>query len=463
MRNFVRISTALLLSAQILPAPWALMAYQGKVVDVWPESTAEALRKPGGGSAAAGLGLYRQPPDTTLGLTVLVDFSDQSGAFTVNQVNDWLNKSGYNLGGTRGSVRDFFLENSHGKWTFNNELFGYYRAKHPKAYYEESADFRRAEDLVMEVIEYLDPLVDFKRYDNDRNGATESFSIVYAGSARTWAQGLWPHAGWTGQTRDGVKLDRYNMVDMGNKLVLYGFCHEVGHMVFNWPDLYYFGDYCLMGNGMPEENPVPVNDFFRADQGWLPYVTISPNENRVYEAIPNTLGFLSVNPADPNRMYFWSAIRNTGRWSHLKGRGLLMFAWDKGGTNSSGKRRRLSVVEADGDSALARSQWPDPGSATGDFFYAGNRSEFSPTATPAAGWNLRVHSIGSIADTMTFAVGNGQVSVSAPSGSSFPRRPVSRRIGAQFPARGIHEVDLRGRRNPGSAFGVKIAAEAPMR
>jgi hypothetical protein len=260
------------------------------------------------------------------------------------------------------------------------------------------------------MLTYFDPFVDFSKYDNDKNGTTESISFVYAGAGRDWGKGLWPHSGWINKKKDGVTLGTYNMSDMGSGLGLYVFCHETGHMIFGWPDLYWFGDYCIMGNRMSDNNPVPVNDFFRADQGWIPTTTLSETDNARFTVAPGQRVFRYLNPASKKQMYLWSFVQNTGRYSSLRGKGLLIFKFDnsiKG--NSAGTSRQLYIVEADGNNAMAEAQWPNPGSAATDFFYSTNKSEFSSTTKPSSLWGLKIYSISTVTDSMTFYVGTGTV------------------------------------------------------
>ncbi len=252
----------------------ALIVWDGEIVPAWPEEFYQtALAKRSASTSDAPYGFFPHPRDTTFGIVMIVDFSDQTAKFTKEQVNEWLNKKGYSTSYANGSVHDYFFQISNGKFNLFNDVFGYYRAKNPKSYYENANGYEKASELVNEMISYFDPFVDFSKYDNDKNGTTESISLVYAGSGQTWGKGLWPHSGRINQKRDGVTLGAYNMSDMGSGLGLYVFCHETGHMIFGWPDLYWFGDYCIMGNRISDVNPVPVNDFFRADQGWIPTVT----------------------------------------------------------------------------------------------------------------------------------------------------------------------------------------------
>jgi M6 family metalloprotease-like protein len=116
---------------------------------------------------------------------------------------------------------------------------------------------------------------------------------------------------------------------MGSRLELYVFCHESGHMLFGWPDLYGFGDYCLMGNAQSPTNPVGINDFYRADQGWVPQIDITPETNARYSATPNGGGFRYVNPKRNTESFFWSNVQNAGRFKSLRGSGFLVLHFDK--------------------------------------------------------------------------------------------------------------------------------------
>jgi M6 family metalloprotease-like protein len=394
---------------------YSIIVWEGTIVQQWPDeaiSSQHVKRSETSSSHAnqSGFGLYPQPKGKMYGIAMVVDFSDQPAKFTQEQLIDWLNKPGFSMGRTKGSVRDYYLECSNGQVDLNHDVVGYYRAKKPKSYYENASGYGTANELIREMIDYFDPLVDFSKYDNDKNGTTEAISFVYAGSGKTWGKGIWPHSGYIGIRKDGVRLGRYNMCDMGNSLTIYVFCHEVGHMIFAWPDLYWFGDYCLMGNRMSDVNPQAINDFFRADQGWIPCETINSKTNKVYQSWHNKTGYRYLNPRNRNQMYFWSIVKNFGRWNNIKGRGLLLYKFDKSiDGNKSGTSRCFYVVEADGNNDLARAKWPNPGSRASDFFHKGNKPEFSSSTNPASSWGLRIYNISSIADTMSFTVGTGAV------------------------------------------------------
>ncbi|MBN1308276.1 MAG: M6 family metalloprotease domain-containing protein [Chitinispirillaceae bacterium] len=422
MTMLVRRAFLLILVTGIYHASFSLIVWEGKIVASWPDHPQPFLRKsssrPFSSSASEGFGFYPRPAGKIYSLAMIVDFSDQPAAFSREEIEDWLNKPGFSAGSTKGSVRDYYYECSNGKLELVNDVAGYYRAKKTKAYYESVSGYSGSDELVEEMIAHFDSIVDFSKYDNDKNGATEAINFVYAGSGKTWGQGLWPHAGYLGKKRDGVQIGRYNMSDMGTSLTLYVFCHETGHMLFGWPDLYWFGDYCIMGNRMSDPNPQAINDFFRADQGWIPTTDVVSIDNKAFTACHNGGGFRYVNPAVPGEMFYWSVMNNTGRWSNVRGRGILIYHFDdRIDGNTSADKRTLFVVEADGNNRLASAQWPDPGDEAADFFSAGNKSEFSASTTPASSWGLRIYDISAAGDTMSFKVGTGVVAAAPAAGN----------------------------------------------
>ena len=415
MPNLTKTVIFILTAGTFTMAP-AIIVWNGEIVSEWPDQRHSSLHKTaassGDSTPAEGFGIYPHPVGTIYGLTMIVDFSDEPAKFTREQIIDWLNKPGFSMGSTNGSVRDYFFDCSNGKLELLNDVFGYYRAAKPRSYYEGRSGYSGADELVAEMIDHFDPEVDFSKYDNDHDGRTDAVSIVYAGTGKTWGQGLWPHAGNYGKKKDGVRFGRYNMSDMGPSLTLYVFCHETGHMLFGWPDLYWFGDYCIMGNRMSDANPQAINDFFRADQGWIPTTDIAPDDNGAFTAAHNGGGFRCVNPSVPREMFYWSVIKTDGRWSNVKGDGILLYHFDgRIGGNTSGKQRTLYVVEADGNNALAAEQWPNPGYNARDFFNRENNAEFSVTTKPASSWGLKIYDISEAGATMTFKVGTGTVAL----------------------------------------------------
>ena len=418
---------------------YADIVWQGKKVQSWPEEAmptfnstphTHALMKT---TAKTTQSHYAAPKGKIYSLTLLVDFSDKAAPVTVSEVEDWLNKEGFNRDGCNGSVRDYYLDVSNGQLDLTNEVFGWYRAKHPKSWYESLPGYTGSDSLMKEVFDYFDPKVDFSRYDNDKDGTTEAINIVYAGAGQTWGQGLWPHSGWSNEKRDGVKLTHHQMTDMPGTFSIYVFVHESGHMIFGWPDLYWYGDYCTMGNRANDLNPVAINDFYRADQGWIPFVDVTSDDISQFTSLevtkPGEVCYRYKNPARPNQEgLVWSYVRNTGRDKALAGSGLLMQHYDFSiSGNSASDKLGLRIVHA---SAAGKSsdnvsdQWPSPGSTANTFFKSGTYSKFTDDAYPAIRWyngsktGLKITDIGTPGETISFCLGENCTAATSASSSS---------------------------------------------
>lgn len=427
------IAFGVLSSLLLLPTMlFADIVYQGKRVQEWPEEARPTFSNHNAnqprfvlGKTTATQSHYAAPKGKIYSLTLLVDFSDKQAPVTVSEIEDWLNKEGFNRDGCNGSVRDYYLDVSNGQLDLTNEVFGWYRAKHPKSWYESLPGYTGSDSLMKEIFDYFDPQVDFSRYDNDKDGTTEAINIVYAGAGETWGQGLWPHSGWSSEKRDGVRLTHHQMTDMPGKFSIYVFVHESGHMIFGWPDLYWYGDYCTMGNRAHDLNPVAINDFYRADQGWIPFVDVTSEDVSLETTKPGEVCYRYKNPARPDKEgLVWSYVRNKGRNQVLKGSGLLMQHYDfsiEG--NSASDKLGLRIVHA---SAAGKSndnvteQWPSPGSTANTFFKYNAYPEFSDEKYPAITWysgaktGLKITDIGTPGETLTFCIG-GECSLSSSS------------------------------------------------
>src|SRR4051812_41317775 len=112
-RSVARLLTgSLVLACALIRPASALIVYNGKVVDAWPQDAVQTWTGPGPGalgkSAAAVPHYYPHPSGTVWGLTLLVDFPDQPPAFTKDEIDAWLNQKGFNRFGCKGSVRDYY-------------------------------------------------------------------------------------------------------------------------------------------------------------------------------------------------------------------------------------------------------------------------------------------------------------------------------------------------------------------
>ncbi|MGN1240431.1 MAG: hypothetical protein ACI4TV_06120, partial [Paludibacteraceae bacterium] len=165
------------------------------------------------------------------GLVLLVEFNDCSFRFSAEETrqlyNDMLNSrnyTGYNdavYGGWQdctGSVRDYFIDNSHGKFDPVFDVVGPVRMD-VSCRYIQCVD--NTYDLTEMILDKVNSEVDFSQYDSDGDGDVDMIYILYAGYSSMY-QGndellVWPHATTlvdeTGQVPDiiydGVRMARF--------------------------------------------------------------------------------------------------------------------------------------------------------------------------------------------------------------------------------------------------------------
>ncbi|MHC4501201.1 MAG: M6 family metalloprotease domain-containing protein, partial [Planctomycetota bacterium] len=315
--------------------------------------------------------------------------------------------------------------------TYTNIVTGYYTALYPKSYYDDPARDCGSvgREIVGEALNWLeDQGFDFTQISVDGNNRMLAINVFYAGTANAgWSNGLWPHKwSYTGFTSSsGVRSYNYQITSMGTSLVLRTFCHENGHMICGWPDLYDYGyesngagNYCLMAYGGSNSNPVPPNAYFRDLKGWDAVTDITndaPGSSHAHQANSNTC-FIYRNQANSNESFYIESRLRSGRNSSLPDEGLLIWHVDEAGSNDNEQMTpslhyKVSVEQADGAFHLENDF--NYGSS-GDLFHSGYKDSFTDSTTPDAKWwdgsdsGLEVVNIGPLGATMSFWVNTQQ-------------------------------------------------------
>ena len=194
-------------------------------------------------------------------LVILVQFSDVEFASESTAQQDFtnlLNQHGYSANGGTGSARDFYYDNSHGKFEPVFDVYGPVTLDNNRAYYggnDSSGNDKKPEYAVKEGCEkvYTEFNVDFSQFDNDGDGEVDLVFMYYAGKGEADSDvedAIWPHqweltSGGINLTLDDKKIDKYACT---NELVGSGTldgqmcgigtaCHEFGHAM-GLPDFY---------------------------------------------------------------------------------------------------------------------------------------------------------------------------------------------------------------------------------
>lgn len=218
------------------------------------------------------------------GLCIPVDFEDEPAALDQQEIERFCNEPGYSGFNNNGSVRDYFFDVSNGQLEYTNLVTPVYRAKHNKTYYTDPLIGGKARtiELIEEAIaHFLAEGFDFASLSISGSGAVYALNVFYAGdNDNQYREGLWPHQWYLDAPIDigiGVIQD-YQITNMGDELSLGTFCHESGHLICAFPDLYDtdldsagVGVFCLMGLGgtWDEKNPVEPCAFLKFRAGWF--------------------------------------------------------------------------------------------------------------------------------------------------------------------------------------------------
>lgn len=340
-----------------------------------------------------------------VGLCLLIDFPDLPGTISRQEVEDYCNKPGYNGFGNNGSVRDYFMANSDDKLCYTNLVAPYYRARNNRSYYTDPTQIwpRRAQELLREALDWLRTQnFDLTSLSVDSEQHVYATNVFYAGGQGNWMSGLWPHFGILTpryELMPGKIIADYQITNMGHELTLGTFCHESGHMICDFPDLYDrtpdggrfthgVGKFCLMGYGgeIDKKNPTQINAYLKHRAGWANSVTdITPGLQASISAGINDFYMLRKNDQE----YFIIENRQkTGVDRALPGSGLAIWHVDELGNNdfqqmTPERHYECSLEQADGLFDLERAG--DAGQGR-DLFHGAGTTSFSDATTPDSRW-----------------------------------------------------------------------------
>jgi M6 family metalloprotease-like protein len=288
---------------------------QGRIV---LSSSDGALAKNGDGnppeSAAAAVAGTRK------NLVLLVGFPDYPGEMSVstNEINNYFNDLAYTNSGNATSVRGFFDIQSHGQLDIQSVVTDYFIAPSNLAYYYVggTTGSSRIDDLARYRLDQLEGEgFDFAQLDGNGDGKVDCVSILLAGGSnpfRGYAGGF----SWTNFATYGLSANCAKQVSpLNDPLELFTVCHELGHAICGFPDLYpYDGNaahthhFCLMSGGGPH-HPDGVSAAMKYQAGWVTATDV-PNAalNSYTLDVDGTNIVRYVNP-DNNKEYFLFEMR----------------------------------------------------------------------------------------------------------------------------------------------------------
>ena len=333
-------------------------------------------------------------------IVVLVDYSDKPMVQSAAHFNDLFFSTGVL---PNGSVKEYFAEVTGGLVDIVGEVQGPFRLPRTLAWYAnenfgigEPTGQPRANIMARDAADAADPTVNFGPYDNDGNGFVDAFIVVHAGSGgeQTGNSGdIWSHK-WVlpdALATDGTQIYAYLTVPEDSRI---GVCaHELGHLVFGFPDLYDtdytsegIGDWCLMAGGSwngDGDIPAHPSAWCKANQAWVEVTNLAENRTITIPDVQSSNSVYRVwTDGDSGPEYFLLENRQrTGYDAQLPGEGLLIWHIDESQIDNTNESHfKVALLQADGqrDLEMARDQGdngdPYPG--------ATNNTAFTPSSTP---------------------------------------------------------------------------------
>ncbi|CAN5117896.1 hypothetical protein BH09BAC4_BH09BAC4_17640 [soil metagenome] len=299
---------------------------------------------------------------------VLVNFTDRAIAQPVSHYTDLF----FSLGVVpTGSVREYYREVSNNAVDIQGQVIGPVTLSHPMSYYAHGASGRgnalpNARTMAQEAAQLANPLINFGSYDNDGNGFVDAFIVIHAGrgAEETLAvTDIWSHK-WVLPSvfaADGKSIYAYLTVPEDCKL---GVCaHELGHLLFGFPDLYDtdeinasegIGNWCLMAGGSWNgggNRPAHPSAWCKVQQGWVTVVNQTTNG---LVSLPDVKSSFRVNrlwkTGSAGSEYFLVENRQkTGFDDHLPQGGLLIWHIDDAVANNTNEAHyKVALMQADG-------------------------------------------------------------------------------------------------------------------
>ena len=241
------------------------------------------------------------------GLIILVEFQNMK----FQESNDRsryeriCNEPGYSEGSFKGSVYDYFYDQSYGQFELNFDVAGPVEMPNDYSYYGQdiggSGDDAHPGEMVAAACEAVADEVNFADYDWDGDGRVDQVMCIYAGQGQAdggSSNTIWPHE-WElsysdyGQelVLDGVTIDTYAVANERRSSSIEGIgtiCHEFSHCL-GLPDMYdinYGGNYgmgswSLMDQGSYNGDgfcPSGYSSFDRFTCGWVKPVELTRSQ-----------------------------------------------------------------------------------------------------------------------------------------------------------------------------------------
>lgn len=350
-------------------------------------------------------------------LAIVVEFTDHAQSVPATFFDSLMFSS---VGNT---VRSFYSEISYTQLdllTVNMpSSLGWQTAPQTYAYYVDGQKAlgsypNNSQKLIEDLVDLVDPLVDFSQYDNDGDGWVDLLLVIHSGTGAEFSGSVndvhshkW---GISPRTRDGVVISDYTIQPefwaAPGDMTIGVYAHELGHG-FGLPDLYDIdntsngiGYWGLMSYGSWNgptgfgESPAHPCAWSKIQMGFVTATNITGNTNNTAIASSTTTPqiFRLWNAGGASDEYFLVENRQqTGSDTYLPGSGLLIWHIDdskSGNTQEWWPGQPVSdhylVALEQADGLFEMEQDIDFGDAADPFPGSGNNTAFNAVSSPSS-------------------------------------------------------------------------------
>lgn len=369
---------------------------------------------------------------TKKGLVILVGFDDLAfeEGHTKRLYERILNEENYDVPPFTGSVHDYFVDQSLGKFDLTFDIIGPVTVSKSYSYYGKNdtrGNDMHPTEMVREALDLISDSVNFADYDWDGDGEVDQVFVLYAGHGEADYSyqdpaTIWPHEwqliadGSPAPTYDGITVDTYacsNETAFDGTISGIGtICHEFSHCL-GFPDEYdmngdNFGmsrwslmDYGSYNGGNDNGyQPSGFTSYEKMTAGWLNPVVLDSDTVEVQAMQPleeADEAYVIYNKANPDEYYLLENRQQVGWDASQCGSGLLILhidydadIWSNNFVNTEGyyytsrgtmkknDHQRCTIFHADNETGSK-----DSGLAGDPYPYNGN-DELTSTSTPAA-------------------------------------------------------------------------------
>lgn len=348
------------------------------------------------------------------GLVILVQFNDKpfSRDDYADLAKDMFNKENYtgyyDTNGTKqtytGSVRDYFSDNSGGKFKPQFDLYGPYTIDYSQY---DANGLNNSAQLIYAAVNAADGDINYKDYDRDNDGFVDMIYFVFAGNGANFTGNdqrlFWPHRAtvYNPSTYNWVWKDGVRLSDYASSVELYGYtaqpssviidgigtiCHEFSH-VLGLPDFYdtdyeksggesnHPGLWSVMAGGSYENiarTPVGYSLYERYSVGFTdePQKIEGEGSYTLNPLYSSKTGYRIDSPVENEFFLLENRQKNSFKWdAYLPGSGMLvhrvdltdMGVWYANTLNCNPDRNYYEVIRASGysyDYATAADVFP---------------------------------------------------------------------------------------------------------